>query len=527
MIRLNHLKFDLDFDFSKLGTVVAKFLKVEPKEILSFALAKKSVDARQKNYVHFVCSVDVEVANEDAFLMEGIVEKVFEKQLKFPKISSETRPVIVGTGPAGMFAGIVLAEAGLRPILIERGQEVSQRQKDVEVFWQTGKLNEESNVQFGEGGAGTFSDGKLMSGIKKDEMTLKVLHELVEAGAPSEILYLAKPHIGTDFLAIAVKNIRKKIEALGGEYCFGTKLKSITSRNNKLIATTVQAKDEIFDLATENLVLAIGHSARDTFEMIHEQGLQIEQKAFSVGARIEHRQELINKAQFGNVFYSHPALGAADYKQAVHLSNGRSCYSFCMCPGGVVVAAASEKGHVATNGMSYFRRDKENANAAILVGVTPKDYESSHPLAGMYFQRKLEARAFEIGGKTYAAPAQLVGDFLKGRESKKLGEVKPSYQPNVTLTNLSAVLPDYVVTTMQQALLEMNKKIKGFAGDEAVLTGVETRSSSPIRILRDENLESNVKGIYPCGEGAGYAGGIMSAAVDGIKVALKIIEKGM
>ncbi|MFV0626476.1 MAG: NAD(P)/FAD-dependent oxidoreductase [Alphaproteobacteria bacterium] len=526
MIRINHLNFDLDFNFAKLKEVVAEYLKLKSNEVISVSLAKKSVDARTKSNVHFVCSVDVKVENEDHFLKEGIVEKFFENILPLKKLKSENRPIIIGSGPAGMLAGIVLAEAGLRPIIVERGQKVLQRQKDVETFWKTGKLDEESNVQFGEGGAGTFSDGKLMSGIKKDMFTTKILKELVEAGAPNEILYLAKPHVGTDYLAIVVKNIRKKIEALGGEYKFGTKLQNLVLKDEKIIGAIFQSGNETYEVKADNLVLAIGHSARDTFEMIYEQGLQVEQKPFSVGARIEHKQELINKSQYGNLFYNHKALGAADYKLAVHLPNGRSCYSFCMCPGGVVVASSSEKERVVTNGMSYFKRDKENANAALLVGVTPKDYESSHPLAGMYFQRKLEERAFVVGGKNYAAPAQLVGDFLKGRESKKLGEVRPSYEPSVALTNLSEVLPEYVVSTMQQSLLEMNKKIKGFASDEALLTGVETRSSSPIRIVRDENLESNIKGIYPCGEGAGYAGGIMSAAVDGVKVALRIIEKG-
>jgi len=435
------------------------------------------------------------------------------------------RPVVIGSGPAGMFAGVILAQAGMKPIILERGKPVPERQKDVEMFWKLGKLNKNSNVQFGEGGAGTFSDGKLMSGIKKDIYTDKVLKEFVEAGAPEEILYLAKPHIGTDNLAIVVQNIRKKIESLGGEYRFESRFTNFEAKDDKISAIQfIKEENETNTLSCDDVILALGHSSRDTFEMLYEKGVNIEQKAFSVGARIEHKQEMINRSQYGK-FAAHKALGAADYKLFCHLGNGRGAYTFCMCPGGEVVAAASEEGGVVTNGMSEFARDKENANAALLVGVEKEDFGSKHPLAGMYFQRKIEERAFELGGKSYKAPAQLVGDFLQGKSSDKKGSVNPTYSCGVIFSDISTIYPKYITETMRAAIKDFDRKLKGFACSDAVITAAETRSSSPIRIIRDENFESSVKGLYPCGEGAGYAGGIMSAAVDGIKTALKIIEK--
>lgn len=521
MIRINNIKIDLDFgDVKKL---ISQQSGISIKDIQQAELVRKSIDARNKINVFFICSFDLTLKNEEKYLNFANVEKIeHQKPLDVAKKQISSRPIIIGSGPAGMFAGIVLAEAGANPIIIERGSEVSKRKKDVELFWTIGKLNTESNVQFGEGGAGTFSDGKLMSGIKKDIYTTKVLQEFVNAGAPQEILYLAKPHIGTDKLEIVVKNIRNKIISLGGEYHFDTKLEDFIIKDEKLVGVLLKSGSKVIEMATDNVVLAIGHSSRDTFGMIYNRGLNVEQKAFSVGARIEHKQELINKSQYGKC-YNHKSLGAAEYKLAVHLPNGRSCYTFCMCPGGEVVAAASENEMLVTNGMSHFSRNKENANSAVLVEVTPKDFKSSHPLAGIDFQRDLERKAFNAGGRNYNAPAQLVGDFLKDKKSNKLGSVVPSYTPNVSLTNLGEVLPKYVVETMQYALGEMDKKIHGFASFDAVLTGVETRSSSPVRIKRDETMQSNIKGIYPCGEGAGYAGGIMSAAVDGIKVALKIV----
>ncbi len=530
MIRINNIKADLDVDMDGLKEIVSMKTGLEPERIKSLKIAKKSVDARNKSNVQFVYALDMEVFGDEDYIASILAWKdaaQIKEAAPLSFVSKATagglRPVVVGTGPAGMFAGLALAEAGLCPILLERGKAVSERQKDVETFWQTGRLNPESNVQFGEGGAGTFSDGKLMTGIKKDVFTARVLQELAAAGAPEEILYLAKPHIGTDKLAVAVRRIREKIVSLGGEYRFENRLDDLIVRDGRLVGLKISAADgRIYEQAADKLILAIGHSARDTFEMLHKNGVFIEQKPFSVGARIEHRQKLINRAQYGR-FAEHSALGAADYKLAVHLNNGRSAYTFCMCPGGTVVAAASEPGRVVTNGMSNFARDGENANAALLVGVEPRDFGSAHPLAGMYFQRRLEEAAFKAGGGDYKAPAQLVGDFLKNRPSSAGGEVVPSYRPGVRYTDFSAILPNYVVQTMRSAIVEMDKKLHGFAAYDAVLTGVETRSSSPIRILRDEHFESNIKGLYPCGEGAGYAGGIVSSAVDGLKTCLTVI----
>lgn len=530
MIRINNIKANLDVDMEGLKEIVSIKTGLEPEHIKSLKVVRKSVDARNKSNVQFVYAFDMEVFGDEDYIASilawnDIVQIKETASLSFSvKLSSGgLRPVVAGTGPAGMFAGLALAEAGLCPILLERGKAVSDRQKDVEFFWKTGMLKTESNVQFGEGGAGTFSDGKLMTGIKKDAFTAKVLHELAVAGAPEEILYLAKPHIGTDKLALVVRRIREKIVSLGGEYRFENRLEDLIIRDGQLVGLKVAAPNgEIYELSTDKLILAVGHSARDTFEMLHKNGVHIEQKPFSVGSRIEHSQDLINQTQYGR-FAGHSALGAADYKLAVHLANGRSAYTFCMCPGGTVVAAASERGHVVTNGMSEFARDGENANAALLVGVEPRDFGSMHPLAGMYFQRRLEEAAYQAGGGDYRAPAQLVGDFLKNQASTAVGNVNPSYRPGVKFTDISIVLPDFVVQTMRQAIVDMDRKLSGFAAADAVLTGVETRSSSPIRIVRDEHFEANIKGLYPCGEGAGYAGGIVSSAVDGLKTCLAVI----
>lgn len=529
MLRISNIKVGLDASQSELQKIVAQELGCD-KKIISFKIVKKAIDARSKGRVHFVYSVEIKTVDDEALLVATkypFVEKIVEEELEeytLKASKNNQRPVIVGSGPAGMMAGIALAEAGLKPIILERGCPVSVRQKDVNDFWNGAELKPDSNVQFGEGGAGTFSDGKLMSGIKKDIYTTKVLKELVAAGAPEEILYLAKPHIGTDNLALVVQKIREKIVALGGEYRFQNRLEGLIIKDGRLIGVKVLSVDgRVYELETDNLILAIGHSARDTFEMLFNSGILITQKPFSIGARIEHRQSLINKSQFGQ-FASHPALGAADYKLAFHQNNGRSAYTFCMCPGGEVVAAASEKGRVVTNGMSRYARNKENANSALLVGVEPKDFGGDHPLQGMYWQRELEEKAFVAGGRNYRAPAQLVGDLLKRKASVKIGEVKPSYTPGVELGDLRSVLPDFVIETMRLGLVEMDKRLNGFACFDAVLTGVETRSSSPIRIIRDENLQSNIKGLYPCGEGAGYAGGILSAAVDGLKCAEKVCE---
>lgn len=516
MLRINNLKMPLYATPDDLKQATAQKLNCNLPDITDFHISKKSVDARNKGNVHFVYSVDCNDVNLN--FTDKDIEHILPPEKLVYKIKDDgVRPIVVGSGPAGMFAGLALAEAGLKPIILERGSEVDTRHQEIDTFWKIGKLNPESNVQFGEGGAGTFSDGKLTTGIKKDKFTAKVMQELYEAGAPQEILYLAKPHIGTDNLRIVVKNIRKKIIALGGEYRFNTKLEDLIIKDEKIITIQINHNGQKSELPANRVFLAIGHSARDTFEMLHRRGVYMEQKPFAVGARIEHRQTEINKAQYGK-FADSPYLGAADYKLAVHLNNGRSAYTFCMCPGGSVVAAASEIGRVVTNGMSEFARNKENANAALLVGVNSQDFGSTHPLAGMYFQRKLEERAFELGGKTYAAPAQLVGDFLQNSESKSAKSVRPSYEPNVTWSKLSALFPPEINKALCQGIVEMGHKLRGFDNPEAVLTGVESRSSSPVRIVRDESMQSNIKGLYPCGEGAGYAGGITSSAADALKV---------
>lgn len=527
MIRINNIKANLDIDINGLKEIVSIKTGLDTEYITNIYIAKKSIDARNKTNVCFVYSLDIEVKGDEEYIFSILAWKdceLLNKEIPLtltPRINSKLRPIVVGTGPAGMFAGLSLAEMGLKPILLERGKSVFERQQDIHKFWQTRQLNTNSNVQFGEGGAGTFSDGKLMTGIKKSPLMRKVLQELASAGAPEEILYLAKPHIGTDKLIKVVENIRKKIISLGGEYRFEHHVIDFIIKDNQLQALKVQKNDGSLEtIACDCVILAIGHSARDTFQMIYDRGLQIEQKPFSIGARIEHKQSLINQAQYGR-YANSSFLGAADYKLAVHYPDGRSGYTFCMCPGGQVVAATSEENHVVTNGMSEFSRNKENANAALLVGVTPQDFGGTHPLQGMYFQQQLEKRAFELGGSNYNAPAQLVGDFLRSRPSQKLGNVTPSYSPGVTLTDLSLLFPEYITSTLAKAIVDMDKKLHSFASDDAVLTAIETRSSSPIRIYRDENFESNIKGIFPCGEGAGYAGGIVSSAVDGLKVTLK------
>lgn len=524
MLRVTNIKLLLDEDESLLKKKVAKKLNISEKEILSLKIFKKSIDARRKNNIHFVYTLDVELKNEDKILNKHSkkgVSKVPNYNIKYERIAGENakRPIVVGTGPAGLFAGLALSSMGFKPILLERGKSVDERISDVELFWTEGKLNTESNVQFGEGGAGTFSDGKLTTSVKNPRGRI-VLEEFVKAGAPEEILYINKPHIGTDKLRNVVKNIRNKIISLGGEVRFNSKVTDLIIKEGHVSGVKVNNKEVI---EGDIVILALGHSARDTFEMLYKNGVNMVQKPFSIGVRIEHPQILINRNQFGK-FANHKKLGAADYKLAAHFDNGRSAYSFCMCPGGVVVAAASEKNMVVTNGMSYYARDEENANSALLVGVEPKDYGSDHPLAGIEFQRKWERLAFELGGRNYKAPAQKVGDFLNDRPSNSLGSVKATYNLGVTMTDLRRCLPDYVVYTLKLALIEFDKKIKGFASYDAIMTGVESRSSSPVRIIRDENLQSNIKGLYPIGEGAGYAGGIMSAALDGLKVAEEIAK---
>lgn len=527
MIRINEIKLALDDDEAILKQKASKVLRINEKYIDTLTIFKKSVDARHKDDVHFTYSVDVTITLDE----EQIVAKCRSNKVQIVKPykyeapannrTSKFRPIIVGFGPAGMLAGIILAEAGLKPIILERGKDIDARQRDVNEFWTKRRLDEESNVQFGEGGAGTFSDGKLTTGIKSPFIR-KVLQELYEAGAPEEILYSSKPHIGTDRLAIVVKNIRKKIERLGGEVKLECKLENLLVANGFVHGVTYSHHGERFDIEADSVIMAIGHSARDTVEMMYSLGVEIIQKPFSVGARIEHPQSLINKAQYGK-FADHPKLGAADYKLSCHGLHERGAYTFCMCPGGTVVAAASEKEGVIVNGMSSLARDGENANSALLVGIEPKDFPSDHPLAGIYYQREIEHNAYLLAGGDYKAPAQLVGDFLNRKESKALGSVNPTCPTGVKLTSLDECLPNKVAETMRSAIVEMDKRLNGFKLYDAVLTAPETRSSSSVRILRDEYLQCNISGVYPCGEGAGYAGGIVSAAVDGIKCAHAVL----
>ena len=528
MLRVSNIKLDINESLDNIKPLLLKKLKISEKELIKYNIFKESIDARRKGKIEFVYTVDVELKNENNILKKSKIKDVIQVNQKSYidiKIGNEKltkKPVVVGSGPAGLFAALVLAQRGYNPILLERGLDVDTRTNDIKKFWESGKFNPKSNVQFGEGGAGTFSDGKLTTRIK-DIRCRKVLEELVNFGSPEEILYSYKPHVGTDILKEVVKNIRKEIIRLGGKVKFDSKVTKIEIENNSVKSVTVNNQETI---ETQVVILAIGHSARDTYKMLYEQGVKIIQKPFAIGARIEHPQILINKAQYKE-FYNHPRLGAADYRLVEHTSNGRSIYTFCMCPGGTVIASASEEGQVVTNGMSEHARDEENANSAVLVNVTTQDFESEHPLAGVYFQEKYERLAFELGGKNYKAPIQLVGDFLNNKVSTKLGTVNPSYKPGYKFVDLSECLPKFVIDTMKEGLLLLDKKLTGFAMEDAILTGVETRSSAPIRIVRDEqSLESvNVNGLYPSGEGAGYAGGIVTAAVDGIKCAEKIIAK--
>lgn len=525
MIRVNNLRIPLDYDDSAIKSKVCRELRIDKSAVKSATLFRRSVDARKKDDVHFLCSVDVELnTNENKILKRAknaVAVKPYEYRLE--KWHGGASPVVVGMGPAGLFAALILAQSGAKPIVLERGKDVDSRTNDVNSFWKSGKLDTISNVQFGEGGAGTFSDGKLNTGTK-DTRQRKVLEEFVRHGAPGEILYNAKPHIGTDKLKITVKNIRKEIIALGGQVLFEAKLTDILTRDGVVAAAEYEKNGKTERIETDCIILAIGHSARDTFEMIYGKKLPIEPKPFSVGARIEHLREQIDKSQYGK-FAGNKNLGAASYKMNVRTKNGRGAYTFCMCPGGKVVNASSEEKRLCTNGMSEFARDEVNSNAALLVGVSPDDYGSDSPLAGMYFQRRLEEAAFKLGGESFFAPVQRVEDFINSRKTKALGEVEPSVLPGYTFSDLNEILPDYVSNSMKEAITETGKKLKGFDHPDAVLTGLETRSSSPVRILRNaETLQSvGISGLYPCGEGAGYAGGIISAAVDGIKCAEKVI----
>lgn len=515
--RLNNIKMPINATYEDVVNQAKK--ELSSFDITNIRIVKKSLDARNKGNLFNIYAVEFECENKIENNL-NVQITLQEEDIDFKNIYSYwgENPVVIGSGPSGMLAGICLAEAGCKPIIIERGAEINERQRDVNTFWHKGKLSIVSNVQFGEGGAGTFSDGKLMTGIKKDRYTAKVLKEFITAGAPYEISYLAKPHIGTDNLVTMTKNIRNKIINLGGEYRFKEKLVNLNIENDELKSITIQRIDgSLYELKTNKLILALGHSARDTFKMLYDCGVNMVQKPFSVGVRIEHKQSDINLAQYGKKYYNSPYLGAADYKLAVHLDNNRSVYTFCMCPGGVVVGATSNVGHVVTNGMSEFNRDKENANSAVLVNVDERDFGSSHPLAGLFFQDNLEKKAFALGGGNYFAPVQLVGDFLNSKATTILGKVKPSYLPGVTPSDFRQLFSEDLYRALQQGIIAMNKKLKGFSDDDAVITAVESRSSSPLRIIRDEMFMCNIKGVYPIGEGAGYAGGIVSAGADGVK----------
>ena len=524
MLRLTELKLPLDHGAAELRTAICARLGIPATELIGYTIFRRGVDARKSHAILFIYTLDIEVANEAEILErlqgDSHLKPAPDTAYHFVAQTSKplpSRPVIVGMGPAGLFAGLILAQSGFCPLILERGKAVRERTKDTFDLWRKGVLNPESNVQFGEGGAGTFSDGKLHTQIKDPKhYGRKVLQEFVKAGAPPEILYVSKPHIGTYRLVGVVEKMRATIQALGGEFRFQSRMEDIDIQNGQVRGVVLASGERII---TDHLIIAIGHSARDTFEMLHRRGVFMEAKPFSIGLRIEHPQSLIDRSRHGQNA-DNPLLGAADYKLVHHASNGRSVYSFCMCPGGTVVAATSEAGRVVTNGMSQYSRKERNANSGIVVGISPADFPGG-PLAGMELQRQLEAKAYELGGGNYQAPGQLVGDFLAGRPSTEFGTVQPSYTPGVRLGDLSHALPAYAIEAIREALPAFAKQIKGFDLADAVLTGVETRTSSPVRVKRnDDDFQSiNTKGLYPAGEGAGYAGGILSSAVDGIKIA--------
>ena len=500
--------------------------KIDFNLVQDWQILKKSIDARNKNDIFYNYAVMLEVKKDidKKHLSKNVSiitdEEVSTNEIKVLRKSSRP-PIIIGAGPAGLFCALTLIDNGIKPIIVEQGKEVNKREQDVNLFFKEGILNTSSNVQFGEGGAGTFSDGKLTTNLHTP-LCKKVIDEFIKFGAPDQIAYINKPHIGTDNLVKIVANMRNYIIQNGGKFLFSTKAVDFTTKENKINSLICIQDGQALELDTDTVILAIGHSSRDMFKTLYKKNVNIEQKNFSVGVRIEHKQEMINKAQYGT--NTKLKLPPAEYKLAYHGEN-HSCYTFCMCPGGKVVASSSEENTIVTNGMSKFARDEENANSAILVNVTPNDLNSSDPLAGMYFQKELEEKAFTLGGKNYYAPIQRVEDFLNNKKSTFIGEVKPSYKPGVTLSNLQEILPDFVIKTLKEGIIYFDSKLKGFGLPDSILTGVETRSSSPITIKRNEELMSNIEGLYPCGEGAGYAGGIVSAAVDGIKVGRAILQK--
>ena len=537
MIRIEEIKLPISSNRSKLKEEILRILEIDDEKFEYYKLIKKAVDARHKSNIQFVYTVDVAFSDKKVKknILTNLQNAKYEKVLKQHRIKkiepyhydiphiihikSFQRPIIIGSGPAGLFAGLLLAKAGLTPLIIEKGKKVEERIKDVELFTKTGELNTRSNIHFGEGGAGTFSDGKLYTLIN-DHRTKFIFDGLIAAGAPTEIAYSARPHIGTDNLRKMVKNLREKIEQQGGEFLFESELQDLIIENGTLKKVVINGKS----VEASCVICAIGNAARDTFEMLHNKNVHMEAKPFSMGVRIEHPREYINKLQYGDQ-YKNSTLPQAHYKLAVHLKNGRGVYTFCMCPGGWVVPAATESGGVVTNGMSTFAQDNINSNSALLVNVTPEDFPSKDPLAGIEFQRIWEQKAFAAGGGNFNAPVQLLRDFLEDKPSTSYKSVIPSYKPGRTPCSIKECLPDFVYESLKEAIPLLDRKLPCFAYPSAALTAIETRSSSPVRILRGEDFQSNIKGLYPAGEGAGYAGGIVSSAVDGMKVAEKIIEK--
>ncbi len=525
MIRIRDIILPPEHDRNTLCYCAAQVLKVRSSDITGLQIFKRSLDARKKPELSWVYTVDVSLRKGERQLVKQLRNKkvTYEEPYyyKAPKCNSDHRPVVVGFGPSGIFAALVLAMAGLKPIVLERGQAVEERNASVSTFRSGGALDPESNIQFGEGGAGTFSDGKLNTGTKNERIRW-VLHQFVKAGAQEEILYDAKPHVGTDILQEVVVNLRKRILNLGGEIRFGAKVTSILTHGDRVAGLTYEQGGLSCELPCDEIVLAIGHSARDTYRFLYDMGIPMEPKPFSMGVRIEHKQESVDLAQYGRP--RSKGIPPADYKLNVHLPDGNSAYTFCMCPGGFVMAAASQEGRVVTNGMSYSDRGGENANAALLVTLKPEDFPDDHPLSGMFWQEAIEEKAFVLGGSNYHAPVQTIGDFLAHRPTTELGSVEPTYIPGVTPCDLRDLYPEKITDTLRQAIVALDHQLKGFADPNGVLTAPETRSSAPVRILRDETMQSRLRGLYPCGEGAGYAGGIMSAAVDGILCAEALIK---